>query len=200
MRCVVAVLLFLSTPLAAQDFPARYDVTGVAADDTLNIRALPDASSEIIGELMPGDKMVEVLRLSADGRWGRIAHFDGNGWVSMRYMSESAVPASAHEIPRPLLCVGTEPFWLMEFGEAAVGFDMPDASFGALDIVSEAAAQRDYLGRYRSAGGAELTIMIDRAICTDGMSDREYGFRANLFIESAAGNLMEPGCCTLDAR
>ena len=40
-----------------------FDVTGVAANDVLNIRAAPDASAEIIGTLSPNARDIEVVLL-----------------------------------------------------------------------------------------------------------------------------------------
>ncbi|MGB3280174.1 MAG: peptide-binding protein, partial [Pseudorhodobacter sp.] len=45
----------------AETLPALFDVTGVAADDVLNLRAAPDGVAEILGALGPSAKDVEVV-------------------------------------------------------------------------------------------------------------------------------------------
>lgn len=73
IRLLAFFFAFLSTPALAQDiYPALHDVTGVAADDVLNIRSEPSASSPIIGTFSPFETDVEVVALSPDGGWGRV--------------------------------------------------------------------------------------------------------------------------------
>ena len=59
-----------------------------AADDVLNVRAEPNASSAILGGLEPGAGPVEVIETSQPGstKWGRIVFQEGNGWVSMKFL------------------------------------------------------------------------------------------------------------------
>lgn len=71
----------------------QYIVTAVA----LNIRALPDNTSKIVGHLRKGD-VVEKLELSADGKW--IRH--KSGWSSKSYLQkvgESAPPPTPSDMP-----------------------------------------------------------------------------------------------------
>ena len=46
--------------------------------------------------------------------------------------------------------------------------------------------------------GATLDLTVTRASCSDGMSDRPYGFRALVWDRGASGGeqLLE-GCCSL---
>jgi len=103
---VLMVTLF-GTIAAAQTLPERFMVTDVASDDTLNIRAEPDATSDIIGEFGPNTLNVEILRVQEG--WGQVPTAEGLGWVSMRFLAENPWPEG--EVPRPLACSGTEPFW-----------------------------------------------------------------------------------------
>jgi len=56
-----------ATTATAQDFPAAYTVTNVAADDRLNIRGAPNSTADIIGNYGPYTLNIEVLRTSPDG-------------------------------------------------------------------------------------------------------------------------------------
>ena len=62
MRYLVALFVLICASAAtAQDFPALYRVTDVAANDVLNIRAQPQASAPVIGSFRPGQRGVEVM-------------------------------------------------------------------------------------------------------------------------------------------
>lgn len=88
-RGLTVVVALMASPVAAQNLPARYATTGVAAQDRLNIRSAPDASSDIIGAYGPYALNIEVIRLSDDGKWGLIGIGERNGWVAMRFLAPS---------------------------------------------------------------------------------------------------------------
>jgi uncharacterized protein YraI len=104
-------------PLAVgeADGPDYYAVTGVAADDVLNLRSGPSPHAEKIGEI-PHDgrglqnlgcegaptfaeweKMTPEQRAeSGKKRWCRIRYANMEGWVAGRYLSEDSAPESPH--------------------------------------------------------------------------------------------------------
>jgi hypothetical protein len=84
--------LLVAMPAAAQDLPALFRVTGVAANDVLNIRAEPSARAAIIGSFRPDAGGIEVVALSADGRWGLVNSGEQAGWSSMRYLMHQGGP------------------------------------------------------------------------------------------------------------
>ncbi|MEM7338839.1 MAG: SH3 domain-containing protein [Actinomycetota bacterium] len=65
-----------------------WTVIGVAFDDTLNVRADPDASALIVGELDPWSTDFAVLgEEPVDGLWARIELPDATrGWVNRRFI------------------------------------------------------------------------------------------------------------------
>ena len=183
----------------AQDLPSTFRVTGVAADDVLNIRAEPSATAPVIGTIGPDGEAVEVIALSPDGRWGKVGLPEGNGWVAMRFLD--AMPrAEAHLIPRPLTCVGTEPFWSVHLLPEGAEHASPDSGPVALSLTEEAVGREGFF--FRLAEGPTLirSVIVRRAWCSDGMSDREFGFSALMFSEAPDGNSVLAGCCTLDNR
>jgi hypothetical protein len=109
----LAVLLWAALALpgaATQDgWPAIHDVTGVAADDVLNIRERPDASSPIVGQLAP-DATVEVIRPNERLTWGLVNAGERTGWVSLRYLQRRPGQWDG-AFPEIASCFGTEPFW-----------------------------------------------------------------------------------------
>jgi uncharacterized membrane protein len=184
--------------LHAQDLPAAFYVTGVADSDVLNIRAEPDAGTAILGTITPFATSIEVIALSADGAWGLVSVGEGNGWVAMRFLS----PATGQDpnlIPRPMTCLGTEPFWSLGMLPRGAEYTTPEGRTD-LTVVAEAAAPEGYLARLDEGPTLNRTLIITRAQCSDGMSDRRFGFAATLFTESPEGNSAMTGCCTLDLR
>ncbi|EYD76352.1 hypothetical protein Rumeso_02072 [Rubellimicrobium mesophilum DSM 19309] len=188
------VLALWGAMAAAQDLPARFTVTGVAAGDVLNVREGPDASARILATLPPGSTGVEVVELSPDGRWGRMAFREGSGWVSMRYLArEAAYPGP---VPRPLLCRGTEPFWSLRLSEDGAAFQSPERGDIPLRPLGEAGGRTGAVAAF-DAGGETLDLTVIRKACSDGMSDRPYGLAALVWNR---GELFLEGCCALSSR
>ncbi len=94
---------------AEADGPDFYAVTGVPADDVLNIRAEPHADAELIGAIPPDGTCVRNLgckggltlrefteltedqkakRLQENPRWCRIEYQGVTGWVAGRHLLE----------------------------------------------------------------------------------------------------------------
>lgn len=194
-RWLAALLLVLWAPLAAaQDLPARFTVTGVAAGDVLNLRTRPSASAPVLATLPPGGTGVEVLDLSPDGRWGLVPFREGSGWAAMRFLAPEAAPPTP--LPRPLLCRGTEPFWSLSVAAGGAAFDTPERGPVPLRRQGEAAGFTGGVLTF-DAGGETLDLTVIRQACSDGMSDRPYGFAALVWNR---GDLFLEGCCALSSR
>ncbi len=183
----------------AQTLPAAFEVQGVAQTDVLNIRAAPSSSAEAVGEIGPFAINIEVIATSPDGKWGKVSIPDGNGWVNMRYLA-AAPPVDPYAVPRPLSCFGTEPFWNVGLFPRGAEFNSPDTGAIPMTVVSEAVAQQGFLVQMEEGPTLNRTLIITREICNDGMSDREYGFSARMFLEAPDGNAAVSACCTLDHR
>lgn len=194
---VAAALWFLppAGPIAAQTLPEVYDVRGVAADDVLNIRARPAADAPVLGSLGPGRTGVEVIEITADGSWGRIGLPEGNGWVAMRYLQRQDWPAG--QMPRPFFCAGTEPFWTLGLYPRGDEFVTPEGR-ADLTLVAETMAPQGVMVTLVGKDGTDWTLLAGRGACSDGMSDRAYGWAAMLFRAGADGHALMSGCCTLD--
>lgn len=83
-------LSLLATPALAE--PDFLQVTGVPANDVLNMRAGPSAGNRQIGALANGDVVRNLgCRDNANGRWCHVELLDemgGKGWVNGRYLRE----------------------------------------------------------------------------------------------------------------
>jgi uncharacterized membrane protein len=197
--------LFVSAANAQE--PGYFRVSGVAANDVLNIRAEPGGSSDILAELSPGAGPVEVLEVRGSGAsaWGRVHAADSDGWVSMRFlvpMEVATIPNTL--IPEGLYCGGTEPFWGMSIRSAGgLALDTPDGEEPplAIDKALTAVGRMHRFFITASGGGKRLTAAIGRyEQCSDGMSDRDYSWRIDLLVEDPAhpdGIYSMEGCCRL---
>lgn len=79
--------------------PDFWDVTGVGADDTLNLRKSPSAKAPILAKFPDGTMLRNKgCRIDDNIRWCLVELPDDpsvQGWVAGRYLRESAGPAAA---------------------------------------------------------------------------------------------------------
>lgn len=201
MRAVLGSLICFWMGLAgvaAQDLPQLYDVTGVTADDVLNIRAAPDADAPILGTLGHDARGVEVVAANAGGTWGQVNTGEGAGWVSMRFMAARGVVIDNFNLPVGLSCFGTEPFWALDADEDALRFHTPEipARDLALWVAQDSGVPGDLRRMIRFAGPEGPAVAyIHPADCNDGMSDRAYGLRVAVMLGLDSSLLT--GCCSL---
>ncbi len=198
MRMVGALMILLITGqgVAADPWPRLYEVTGVAADDVLNIRSEPRASADEIGALAPDARDVEIVRRDESGSWGRINVMEHGGWVSMRYLAAQS-PGFDAGYSGPLHCYGTEPFWSLSAdpGDTAE-FRFFDAEPAALSAGARQPAM-GYSDRLRFALGDGGQAIIRRAECSDGMSNNDFALEIDLVLDD---DRFLTGCCSIAAR
>ncbi|MBN2630910.1 MAG: hypothetical protein JXR75_10275 [Rhodobacteraceae bacterium] len=182
-----------------QSFPASYAVKGVSANDVLNIRKDPSATAQSEGHIGPFAMNVEVLETTPDGKWGRVGIPEGNGWVAMAFL-ELTLPDDPLMIPRPFSCFGTEPFWSVSLYAGGAEYHSPETGAVMLTLGHEAVAPEGFLFSLEEGPTRSRTMIVTRESCSDGMSDRAFGFATRMFIEAPDGNAAFQGCCTLDHR
>lgn len=180
--------------LATQDgWPALHDVTGVAADDVLNIRARPDADAPIMGTLPPDGTGIEVIRADEALEWGLVNSREMTGWASLRYLARRPGQWDG-AFPNVASCFGTEPFWTLRIdGDALVWTTPEEEEAGVVEARLGASARRDRHGLTGIVGDRALAGVIAGEACSDGMSDRAYG----LGFDAIFGDEVLSGCCTL---
>ena len=204
---ILMLTFFLAVPALAEQV-LYYKVTGVAADDTLSVRAGPSASAEKIGELAHDALAVEITATNAEGTWGRMIWYEGDGWVSMRYLSPAPVetyfdtgPGLETAVPIGLSCGGNEPFWGLSFeNPTRLTYSSPETSSVPLTVgaIHVAAGRRGLPVSYRLAAPEfDAIAVVSAAACSDTMSDRTYGYQINLWAESETGATLRTGCCHL---
>ena len=193
--------LVMAAAGAAAEPPQRHVVTDLPPGEALNVRAEPSAAAADIGDLGDG-ALVEVLRTDAEKRWGQIVHGEGNGWIALRY-ARPVEPERVGESPIPagLICTGTEPFWSLRIdGAERVVFAEPGDE-GVVEREAEvewagaASGRSGFPAALRAGSGLEdYALVLRPGACRDGMSDRVYGWAAELL----AGQRLLTGCCRLD--
>ncbi|MCK0122035.1 hypothetical protein MWU61_15890 [Loktanella sp. F6476L] len=165
IKQIAFAIVLCASPAIAQDFPAHFVTDGVAANDTLNIRAMPDGTSDIIGEYGPYTMNIEVIRISNDGKWGLVGLGEQNGWVAMRFLTWSD-HQQPYEFPRPMSCFGTEPFWSLNVtvrGDEyhAMGEDRRD-----LNMIRENAGPNGAIAVFEEGPTLNRTLIVQKATAT----------------------------------
>lgn len=203
LLAVSAVTAQAQTP---ERLPALFSVTGVEADDVLNIREEPQASAGLIGSLEPDAEGVEVIRRDESGRWGLVNSRERAGWVAMRYLA--AEPnEDERALPEELSCYGTEPFWGLRRAGDLLEFSTPEEdgiAFTAgtvLTSVNRLPPHWAVLAHEATGGSADeggrLTAIIEPTMCSDGMSERQFGLSITLIDERPPSPRALSGCCSL---
>ncbi|MDO5657535.1 MAG: SH3 domain-containing protein [Paracoccus sp. (in: a-proteobacteria)] len=196
----LALCLAASPALATQEYilPTLFDVTGVAADDVLNIRAHPNASAEIIGTLTPDATGIEVVEQR--GNWGRVNTSEQSGWVSLRYLNYRTDVWAPGALPAGFTCQGTEPFWSLRAEGDTLIWDQPEGeeSYSGLKTLDDGIFRSPRRALIAGQDARRITAMVEPALCSDGMSDRSYGLSASVIVEGASardGAQLYTGCC-----
>lgn len=181
------------------DYPGLYDVVDVAADDVLNVREGPSASTPIVNTLAPNQRDVEVVDVSPDERWGLVGFPEGSGWVSMRYLARQP-EQNPRYLPKPLGCGGTEPFWSLDINNQTAQFDImggePRVFTPVWEDTPEGMQAISYAVKMQGSN-EDITAVVKRAQCSDGMSEKIYGFSVDLIMSGGYGSHYYSGCCSL---
>lgn len=204
MRLILAMLLataLLAAPARATPeyvLPTLFDVTGVRADDVLNIRERPDAGSAVIGTLPPGATGVEVVA-EGSGGWMQVNTAERSGWVNGRYLTPRADVWREGALPQGFACFGTEPFWHLSAQAGRMTLRRPegDEDAGAIAAILGTGWFRD---PRRVVLAGRMTLVATPKACSDGMSDRAYGLEATVILGQGGEATLLNGCCSIAGR
>lgn len=218
---MIAIRLFLCLILSfafvafanADDAPepsVRYQVTGVASGDTLNVRAQPGTEADVIGVLGPNAGNVIVTgsgwKIGTSTWWELV--FPGTerglGWVNGRFLTRQT--DSPEETNYALNCGGTEPFWSLAVSNGQAQFKLwmeeQEQSLEASPWLQARGLRGWFVVRLAEAGGtntADGFIAVRSAhqsFCSDDMSDTDYPFFATLILPN---DEVFGGCCSRGA-
>lgn len=194
-------VLCLNLPAVAQELPALFDVIGVESDDVLNIRTSPTSGAGILGEFGPVQRDIEVLQLSDNGKWGLVNIGESTGWTFMRYLIRQ--PGDGL-MDGNLTCFGTEPFWDLSVSNGAnavfTSMEGNHLTFHLDEMIPAAGYSNRVAFVGRSPSKEQMSATAHRTICSDGMSDRQYGLEIDLLLREASGLRYLTGCCSLIHR
>ncbi|MCO6391835.1 SH3 domain-containing protein [Aliihoeflea aestuarii] len=201
-------LIFLADPAFATEEQApeptlTYRVVDVRESDVLNIRAQPDASSQIVGTLSPDadDLAVAGTRMELNGSvWWQVVGDDGLGWVNARYLAPGEAQPADDAI-FPLRCNGTEPFWTLSIGGEEAVFQTPvddDVTWKAGPMTRAVGLLGRYAVRLESEDGTgHVAAWRNHRFCSDGMSDVGFPYEAMVI---APDGTVYGGCCLRSGR
>lgn len=195
----IAVLLLLSGPAAADNFPALYDVVDVASDDTLNIRSDPSSKAGVIGTLEHDAAYVQIEALDPTGRWAQVSAGEaGMGWVFARYLQP--IPGGTFPEWPELQCSGSEAPW-------SVGYSARD---GVLYRFGYNGESRHLVGApmmtpaentlanvfMASDGKLHISASLKKAQCWSTMIETFTGIEALIFVTGEQQHAYY-GCCKM---
>jgi len=196
LALLFAILGLLLTSVAAAEppFPRLFDVIGVANDAVLNLRARPSGTAEIIGSRPPHAGGTEAVDQNGDGTWLRLGVGETSGWASARYLSPQGFDGPI--LRHPTRCFGVEPFWHLDIsGDGTATLTGPQTGRVTFErMATKSSVNRT--DRFRLGSNGRPLGVLAQTLCSDGMSDRVYGYEINLFAPSD-GTALLTGCCTI---
>lgn len=191
------ILALLAVPAAAQELPVLYDAPEGAV---IEVRDAPRVTAATIGVVPAADGPLEVTALSDSGDWGRINVPERSGWVPLAPLSARPAP----EVPlleHGLRCFGTEPAWALTADATGVSWSRPARP--PADLAEPATVTARGRARLPQASvtalpdGRDVTLVVRRAECGDGMSDNAFALSGEVLLGGETPELFT-GCCSLD--
>lgn len=196
---IVVVILSTAVSAQAQEYPALFNVTGVPHGDVLNVRAGPGVNHPIVATLAREAIGVEAVGTNETGRWALVSVGEISGWASTRFLTRTG-PNWDQGLPAPLYCSGTEPFWGYERligGGNWSDFEVPGQPYAEVWSGSAAGRGPTMFAMELDSGTSSMTAFVRRGICSDGMSDRDYGIIAQFVRRANGQTVLLDGCCSL---
>ncbi len=200
-RVLVFLILFPFSVAAGQVPATLFDVTDVASDDVLNIRATPSSESDILGGLAYDAKRIEILALSDDEKWGQVSQMGVVGWVYLRFLEPTRMTAAqTFGEPQSIFCSGDEPYWSLDlFGNQAAfaRSDEPVQAALATRWTDQPSGQDTHNRVFIAQGqAASLSGIIRHEACTTPDSEPQGDMTVSLIFSSSEHAFLT-GCCRL---
>ena len=199
LKLFLVLLIFAQVGVVSAK--GAYNVTGVAADDYLNVREQPDVKSQIVTRI-PFDGS-GIRRLdgtnNVDGQlWWRIKWEGKQGWVNKRYLllPQKKEPTTKNSDSKAALhCGGTEPFWGIKITKQALTFTPMGGEKLNLPIVFNKTSDNNtkIAAIYAKKQGEQVMAILQKVrSCSDGMSDIDYPYSISAVINNQQ---FYSGCC-----
>ncbi len=180
--------------------PTYFQVSGVSADDVLHVRAEPNTSAEIVGDLASDAGPIEVLY--SENGWAYLSSGESMGWASKRFLTQIELPKIANSaLPQGLTCGGTEPFWSIAISDESVELSQMNEGKSNFSIMETGTYSGDTISFIvAGAEGTMMTSIISNEIYGDGMSDKDYGRKINILLSTPDGTRGYLGACSVKAN
>lgn len=203
MSVLVATPVLATPALATPEapLPSRAAVSGVAANDVLNVRAEPNAKARVLGTLAPDAKGVEVVNFDPTGQWAKVSLGELSGWASGRFLVLDRTTWVPGQLPSGLHCIGTEPFWSLAEVGGRMSYSEPGGQPRDLELrrVLDRGIAEDAM-RALIAGDdtGRVTAVVQPETCSDGMSDRDFGLAVTVILDGGnQPSRLLNGCCSV---
>ena len=198
-----------------------YNVHKVAANDSLNLRALPGVEGKVLATIPYNSKgVVSTGRSRQLGRsvWLEV-HWAGKlGWVNKYYLKPEVQTASTKPAKNSdkdtktnvkktqdkkkgsavyMQCNGNEPFWTIKITEQKMNVHVMDAEKYqvAVDLRKQSANNTSIAVVAGRRGNAFTSAFLQKVeICSDGMSDKNYPYSVTALLN---GRRVVSGCCSI---
>jgi uncharacterized protein YgiM (DUF1202 family)/uncharacterized membrane protein len=177
--------------------PAPFTVTNVSANDVLNIRRKPSAGSEILSNFVP-NQVVTVLEHTNNG-WAKVSVGENVGFVNASFLTRGGGVQTAEGMQLGLSCGGTEPFWTLNIDtNGAIAYDsLVGGAEPVTTLTSVSASPGSNVYPFNFAA-APYSGVLSQQVCSDGMSDIQYGWGLTLIKPNPNGGWVTlNGCCAL---
>lgn len=177
--------------------PAVFQVSGVQSDDVLNIRRKPTAAADIISSYAPNQAVMVLEYL--DNGWVKVAVGERVGFVNGKFLRRGGGVQTQSGMQLGLTCIGTEPFWSLDINaDQTVRYSSPLAGAEqnlSLTLVSPSPVTNTYPFNFATTS---YSGVLSQQICSDGMSDSQYGWGVSLIKQNTSGAWETlNGCCSL---
>lgn len=189
---LAAVLALCACKQTAARDEISYGVIGVAATDTLAMRAAPNANANVVGAIPHDGEGIVATGGTPPGGWSEVAYQDKRGWVNARFLGLGNAGA---RLPALLECMGAEPFWRITLSPGVARADLLFAERVYDYRLTRAASAmgRTDVWLVKGAGPqTEMTLIVRRESCSDSMSEINYPYSSVALVPGAD---IIAGCC-----
>jgi Bacterial SH3 domain len=176
----------LWTATGAASATESLTVINVADNDTLSLRAAPDAKAAKVGTLPPHAADLAVVAVDPKGDWVKVRQGTVSGWAAAKFLG---YPGGE---PVKLTCSGSEPFWNMTvgYGAATFSYDGVTMKVPLEPRITVAGAMSPWLMAVHGKPG--LFVLADSP---DNKCQDDSGATANYSVVANIGKMFVAGCC-----
>lgn len=186
----------VSTNVVNKDHAQYLEVTGVALDDTLNLRQLSSSKSETVFMLPPNAN--GLLKLNEANGWVQLSYKAHTGWAFGKYLKSSSAPNVKNDLNTELFCIGTEPHWILKTDNHHITYKKYDDEVQyVFNSAFEKSSVKTGSWSFSAVKQGDFDTAINVVIkhddqCSDEMSDNKYSY--SISVQDKEMGMLN-GCC-----